>query len=92
MNGFAVVRFVEPAFTTWVSSANLGINQADFEATRVRVKKEKAESNLHTLRAVKRFRDDMGIDEDNEIETIAECSANKKQRPAAEQEVIDLSD
>ena len=61
---------------------------------KARVKKEKAESNLHTLRAVKRSREDMGVDDDNEVEAISErsLSARKKQRPAVEQEVIDLSD
>ena len=92
MNGFAVGRCVEQVFTTCVLSANQRIHKADVEATRARVKKENAEGNLRTLRAVKRFREDTGIDEDNKVETIGERSAHKKQRPAAEQEVIDLSD
>lgn len=74
------------------SLADLDSSQAEAEATKVRVKKERAETNLQTLRAVKRFREDMGVDEENEVEAIAERSAHKKQRPVAGQEVIDLSD
>jgi hypothetical protein len=63
--------------------------KAEVEAARLCVKKERAESNLHALRAVKRLH---GVDEDNEVEAIAERSAHKKQRPAAEEEVIELFD
>ena len=56
------------------------------------MKKEKAESNLYAVQAVKRCKDDMGIANDDDVKEIAEHRAHKKQRPAAGQEVVDLSD
>jgi hypothetical protein len=63
--------------------------KAEVDAARLRVKKERAESNLHALRALKRFHD---VNEDNEVEAIAERSAHKKYRPVAREEVVELSD
>ena len=63
--------------------------KAEAEAARVRIKLERIANNLHTLRAIKRFREDIGGDEDNEVEAIATHSAKKK-RPDEEVEVIDL--
>jgi hypothetical protein len=52
------------------------------------IKKERAEANLCTARAVKRKEDAISGSECDEVEAIATSSVQKKQRPEDEQEVI----
>jgi hypothetical protein len=62
--------------------------KAEIEAARLLVKKERAESNWYTLRAVKRFH---GVEENDDVEVVAERSARKKQHPEIGEEVIEWS-
>jgi uncharacterized membrane protein (DUF106 family) len=64
--------------------------QADIEASKVKIKKERQERNLVALRPIKRSRSEMESD-DEEIEEIAFRPA-KRRGPDPDSVVIDLSD
>jgi hypothetical protein len=66
--------------------------KAEVDAARLRVKEEPVETDIRTLRAVKRNREDTENDMDNDGRAAPMCPAPKKKRSDEEIEAIDLFD